>query len=247
MMQVRVPDGRIINVPTEDIETAKKVAIRFAQENPRIQRGAQLGDEDVSVFGDVARGVGAGLVQALGGVAALPAELIDLATLEEGEESAAESVDKFFDKLTPETRTGAGEAVKLMTQFIAPGGLAAKVAGKAGQGLSKARKLGVQTGAFAAADFAVSTPDVETMGDFFESGPTQRTSLENLEGIDLAQARIGNRFKVATEGALLSLGITGAFASPAVIRAGLDKAAGSDLLKNSSQKIVDYNKQFAKL
>ena len=135
---VRVPDGRTIRVPTEDQEEATQIALDYAKKNPRIQRGAQLGDEDVRVFGDVARGVGAGLVQAVGGVAALPAELIDLATLEEGEDSAAESVDKFFDKLTPETRTGAGEAVKLMTQFIAPGGLAAKVAGKAGQGLSKA-------------------------------------------------------------------------------------------------------------
>lgn len=244
---VRVPDGRTIRVPTDDQEEATQIALDYAKKNPRIQRGAQLGDEDVSVFGDVARGVGAGLVQAVGGVAALPAELIDLATLEEGEESAAESVDKFFDKLTPETKTGAGDAVKFITQFAFPGLGAAGLAGKAAQGLSKGKKLAVQTGAFAAADFAVSTPDVETMGDFFESGPTQRTSLENLEGIDLAQARIGNRFKVATEGALMSLGITGAFASPAVIRAGLDKAAESDLLKNSAQKIVDSNKPFAKL
>lgn len=247
MMQVRVPDGRIISVPTEDIETAKKVAIRFAQENPRIQRGAQLGEEDVNVFGDVARGVGAGVVQAAAGVASLPAELIDLATLDEGEESAAEAVTDFFDKFTPDTHTGAGEAVKFMTQFIVPGGIAGKIAGKAGQGLSKARKLGVQTGAFAGADFAVATPDVETIGDFFESGPTKRTELENLEGIDLAQARIGNRFKVATEGALMSLGITGAFATPRLIKAGIDKTAESDLLKNAAQKVTDSNKPFAKV
>jgi len=244
---INLPDGRRITVPVDDIELAKKIAVKYSIDNPRIQRGAQLGDEDVSVFGDVARGVGAGVVQAVAGVAALPAELIDLATLDEGEESVAESVDEFFDKFTPETYTGAGEAVKFMTQFIVPGGIAAKAAGKAGQGLSKARKLGVQTGAFAGADFAVSTPDVETMGDFFESGPTKRTELENLEGIDLAQARIGNRFKVATEGALMSLGITGAFATPKLIRAGLDKTAESDLLKNAAQKIVDDNKPFAKL
>ena len=247
MMQVRVPDGRIISVPTEDIETAKKVAIRFAQENPRIQRGAQLGEEDVSVMGDLIRAPVAGLVQAAAGVASLPAELIDLATLDEGEESTAQAVTDFFDKFTPDTHTGAGEAVKFMTQFIVPGGFAAKAAGKAGQGLSKAKKLGVQTGAFAGADFAVATPDVETIGDFFDSGPTKRTDLKNLEGIDLAQARIANRFKVATEGALLSLGITGAFATPKLIRAGIDKAAESDLLKNSAQKIVDANKPFAKV
>ena len=225
---INLPDGRSLTLPTDDLELAKKVAVKYAIDNPKIDRGAELGEEDVSVMGDLIRGPVAGLVQAAAGVAALPAELIDLATLEEGEESTAQAVTDFFDKFTPDTHTGAGEAVKFMTQFIVPGGLAAKAAGKAGQGLSKARKLGVQTGAFAGADFAVATPDVETIGDFFESGPTKRTDLENLEGIDLAQARIGNRFKVATEGALLSLGITGAFASPAVIRAGLDKAAEMD-------------------
>ena len=144
---------------------------------------------------------------AISGVAALPAELIDLATLEEGEESTAQAVTDFFDKFTPDTNTGAGEAVKFMTQFIVPGGLAAKAAGKAGQGLSKARKLGVQTGAFAGADFAVATPDVETIGDFFESGPTKRTDLENLEGVEKAQAaNLINRFKVASEGTALLLG-----------------------------------------
>ena len=243
---INLPDGRSLTLPTDDLELAKKVAVKYAIDNPKIDRGAELGEEDVSVMGDLIRAPVAGLVQAAAGVASLPAELIDLATLEEGEESTAQAVTDFFDKFTPDTHTGAGEAVKFMTQFIVPGGLAAKAAGKAGQGLSKARKLGVQTGAFAGADFAVATPDVETIGDFFESGPTKRTDLENLEGVDLAQARIGNRFKVATEGALLSLGITGAFASPAVIRAGLDKAAEMDFLKNTAQKAVGKDQPFAK-
>ena len=141
MMQVRVPDGRIISVPTEDVETAKKVAIRFAQENPIIQRGAQLGEEDVSVMGDLIRAPVAGLVQAAAGVASLPAELIDLATLEEGEESTAQAVTDFFDKFTPDTHTGAGEAVKFMTQFIVPGGFAAKAAGKTKSRKPSARQL----------------------------------------------------------------------------------------------------------
>ena len=80
---VRVPDGRTIRVPTDDQEEATQIALDYAKKNPRIQRGAQLGEEDVNVFGDVARGVGAGVVQAAAGVASLPAELIDLATLDE--------------------------------------------------------------------------------------------------------------------------------------------------------------------
>ena len=66
---VRVPDGRIIRVPTDDQEEAKQIALNYAKNNPRIQRGAQLGEEDVSVMGDLIRAPVAGLVQAAAGVA----------------------------------------------------------------------------------------------------------------------------------------------------------------------------------
>ena len=34
---VRVPDGRIIRVPTDDQEEAKQIALNYAKNNPRIQ------------------------------------------------------------------------------------------------------------------------------------------------------------------------------------------------------------------
>ena len=95
---INLPDGRSLTLPTDDLELAKKVAVKYAIDNPKIERGAELGEEDVSVLG-VARGPGAGLVQAAAGVASLPAELIDLATLEEGEESTAQAVNNFLINL----------------------------------------------------------------------------------------------------------------------------------------------------
>jgi len=202
---ITVPDGRKIEIPTDDLEFAKIAAANWVQKNPlpeidTTQRAAQLGEEDVSTFGDILKAPVAGVVSAISGALSLPAELIDLATLDEGEESLAEGVRDFFDVITPTTKTGAGNAVKFVTQFVVPGGLAAKAA--------KAAKLGKvgQVGAFGAADVVATTPDVETLGDFFETGPTQRIKTEDLEGSEKAAADLINRFKVASEGTALLLG-----------------------------------------
>ena len=66
-MIVTVPDGsgRVIEVLTDDPIYAAQRAREWGAENPSIERGAQLAEEDVSAFGDIFRGVGAGLVGAL--------------------------------------------------------------------------------------------------------------------------------------------------------------------------------------
>ena len=197
-MLVKLYDGRSIDVPTDDADKAKLIAARWAKENPQVERGAQLGEEDVSTLGDIARGVGAGLVGAAEGIVSLPAQLTDLAT--DPEESNAEAVREFFGQFKPTTSTTLGEAAKFITQFAVPGGAAAKAA--------KAAQLGRagQIGSFAAADFAATTPDVETLGDFFDGGPTKRLDTSELEGAERAAAELGNRLKVAGEGATLLLG-----------------------------------------
>ena len=68
---------------------------------------------------------------------------------------------------------GIGEAARFITQFAVPGGAAAKVA----KGLGRP----AQIGAFAAADVAATTPDVETLGDFLDAGPTKRKETKDLD------------------------------------------------------------------
>ena len=231
---IKVPDGRSIEVPTDDLEIAKKTAAGWVKDNPiseieaseRIDKAAQIGDEDVSTLGDVTKGIVAGPISAVAGLISLPAELIDLVSQDEGEEGLAQGVRDVFDTITPTTRTGAGNAAKFITQFIVPGGIAARAA--------KARNLGKkgQIGAFAAADVAATTPDVETLGDFFDGGPTKRIDTEDLEASELAAANLANRFKVAAEGTALLLG------GPAVIKA-VAKGTGSvvdDLAKTGPVK-----------
>ena len=232
MITVRLPDGRSVNVNTDDQKVARSTAQKYLDENPLVERGAQLGEEDVSALGDIGRGIGAGVVGAVEGVASLPAELIDYAT--DAEESNAEAVRDFFSQYKPTTYTTLGEAAKFITQFAVPGGAAAKAA--------KAAQLGRagQIGSFAAADFAATTPDVETLGDFFDGGPTKRLDASELEGAERAAAELGNRLKVAGEGATLLLGVPAAVrvAAP-VIGKGVDAVASTDVVKRTAQAIKD--------
>ena len=232
MIRVRLPDGRSVPVNTDDESVARRTAQRYLDENPLVERGAQLGEEDISALGDIGRGIGAGLVGAAEGLASLPAELIDYTT--DADESKAAAVREFFGQYKPTTSTTLGEVAKFITQFAVPGGFAAKAA--------KAAKLGRagQVSAFAAADVAATTPDVETLGDFFDGGPTKRIDTAELEGAERAAAELGNRLKVAAEGATIVLGVPRAIkvAAP-VFGKGVDAVASTNVVKRTAQAIKD--------
>ena len=229
-MRVVVPDGsgRVIEVLTDDPIKASQKAKEWAQENPAVERGAQLGQEDVSAFGDVLRGVGAGLVGAAEGITTLPIEIIDSIT--SSDENSAQVVREFFNRYKPETSTGIGEASKFITQFAVPGGAAYRAA----RGLSGAGKVG----AIAGADIAATTPDVETIGDFLDAGPTKRINLEDLEGAELAQATLANRLKVAAEGAAVVFGVPAAARIGVQgIRSGAEALGRTDVVKEAARSI----------
>mgnify|MGYP003642101716 CR=1 FL=1 len=201
-MKIRLPDGRVVNIRTDDPEQAKIAAAKYYNET-RSVTAEDVEASEVSSLGDIGRGIGAGAVSAMQGLATLPWEVYD--AVADPEESRAEKVRQFYEKFKPVTYTGAGEAAKFITQFAVPGTIAAKIA--------KARKLGKmgEYGALAGTDFAVATQDVETLGDFFDAGPTSRTPTEDLDGAERAAAELGNRLKVAGESAALILGIPAAF------------------------------------
>ena len=230
MIPVRLPDGRTVNINTDDPEQAKIGAAKYYNKTRQVQ-ATDLEESEVSSTGDVFRGIGAGAVSAVEGLSSLPAELIDYVS--GGETSQAEKVRDFYGKIKPETYTGFGEAAKFITQFALPGTIASKIA--------KAKKLGnlAQVGAFAGTDFAVATQDVETLGDFFDMGPTSRTATADLEGSERAAAELGNRLKVAGESAALLLTLPKAFSLAARgIGKGLEVAGDTGLGKGAAQKIL---------
>ncbi len=230
MIRVRLPDGRSVPVDTDNPDIARATAQKYLQENPLVERGAQLGEEDVSAIGDIGRGVAAGLVSAVEGVATLPSEL-------SGDEQSAQELREFFAKYKPDTSTEIGEAARFIAQFAAPGGIAAKAA----KGLGSIGKVG----AFGAADIAATTPDVETLGDLFEGGPTQRIDTSDLAGAELAAANLSNRLRVGAEGAALILGV------PAIAKLGLQAVGATagaigrtDFIRDAARAIKDPNTPF---
>jgi len=232
MITVRLPDGRSVNVNTNDQEVARRTAKKYLDENPLVERGAQLGEEDVSAIGDIGRGIGAGLVSATEGIATLPMELLG------SEEESIQTVRNFFDKYKPDTQTEVGKAARFIAQFAAPGGIAAKAA----KGLGSAGKLGATVGA----DIAATTPDVETLGDFFEAGPTKRIDTSDLDGAELAAANLSNRLRVGAEGAAVVLGVPAiAKLGAKSVGAGLDAFAGTDFAKAAAQAIRDPETPFS--
>ena len=237
MITVKISDGRSVQIDTDDKDVAISAAQKYLKNNPFIPRGAQLGEEDVSAVGDILRGIGAGLVGTVEGISTLPVEVYE--AISGSEEGSSEELRKFFAKYKPDTSTGVGEAAKFITQFAVPGGLAAKAA----KGLQMARAG--QIGAFAAADVAATTPDVETLGDFFEVGPTKRIETEDLAGAELAGATLANRLKVAAEGASVILGVRAiAKLGMAGLGSGTEALAKTDMAKEAARAIKDPNTPF---
>lgn len=230
MIPVTLPDGRVVNINTNDPEKAKIGAAKYYNRTRKVA-ATELEESEVSYVGDAFRGIGAGAVSAAEGLATLPWEAYDAVV--DPEESQAAKVRQFYEKIKPTTYTGAGEAAKFITQFALPGTVAAKIA--------KARKLGnaEQVAAFAGTDFAVATQDVETLGDFFDMGPTSRTKTEDLEGSERAAAELGNRLKVAGESAAMLLGLPVAFKAAAKgVGAGARAAGGVGVGKDLSRKAL---------
>jgi hypothetical protein len=91
-----------------------------------------------------------------------------------------------------------GKGAEVITQFVIPGGLAARAVGN----LSNAGRIGTairQIAAAGAVDAVVSDNDTTTIGDFFEGGPTQRDEMVGLTGRDEALRRIANKLRVGAE------------------------------------------------
>ena len=161
--------------------------------------GSKAGEAAMTIGDVVVRGPAAGAVKMVEGVATLAATPIELLLDDPG---YTDRVREFYEKITPKVYTQGGQFAKLITQFAVPGTVAARIA--------KAKNLGktAEVAALMGADFAVATQDVESfLGDFFDIEPMKATKTQDLEGIEKATAEIGNRLKVAAEGAALILGI----------------------------------------
>ena len=118
MITIELPDGRRINVNTDDPEKARAAGIAYYKKTKAIT-AEDLEDSEVSTTGDIFKGLAAGPIKGIAGLSSLPWEVYDY--LADPEESQAQKVRDFYDSLTPTTRTKAGEAASFITQFAVPG------------------------------------------------------------------------------------------------------------------------------
>ena len=167
-------------------------------------------------------GIGSGATKVVQGVAELGALASDALAGTDYHDDVVQGFDSFRDTLGLDPMGIAGAIGEVGTQFVVPGGLAAKgiqalnAVAKAG----KAGKFMAGLGAAGAADAVTATSDTTTIGDFFEGGPTETTDLIGLEGEERALEGLMNKAKVGLEGA------AGIVAAPYIAR-GLSATAGA--------------------
>ena len=227
-MQVTLASGRVVDIGDQDPEEFLNSL------NKRALSGGKKGAETTGLdsLGEfLFKGPAAGLVKTTEGLATLAATPLEAML---GDPGIVDRTRKFYDKITPEINTGMGKFSEMLAQFALPGSVAAKMA--------KARGLGFagQAAAVTAADFAVATHDIESMAStFFDISPLKPTDTEDLEGMERVSAELGNRLKVAGEGAALILGLPPMLrAAGAAGGAGMTALARTDLAKNIAQSNV---------
>jgi hypothetical protein len=227
-MQVTLASGRVVDIgdrdPKEFINSLNKRALGGGKSTSETGALDSLGEFFL-------KGPAAGLIKTTEGLATLAATPLEAMLDDPG---IVDRTRKFYDKITPEINTGMGKFSEMLVQFALPGSIAAKIA--------KARGIGTlgQAGAVTAADFAVATHDVESMAStFFDIEPLKPTDTEDLEGVEKAAAELGNRLKVAGEGAALILGLPPLLKGVgAVGGAGVTSLARTDFAKNIAQSNV---------
>ena len=197
-------------------QTAQQSSNPFlSTSKPAEDDGKQFYDD--TYIGELGEGIVSGAIGALEGVVGLGAAFTDVVADTNYGDQVTEAAEAARDALGLDPEGILGKGAEIVTQFVVPGlgaaGLVAKGAkvaraakGLANTPMTKAERFslaGKELAAAGVADGAVSTDGMTTIGDWVDMGPTQTSDLIGLSGREKALARLGNRLKVASEGALV--------------------------------------------
>jgi len=172
--------------------------------------------EDEGVLQEFAEGVGSGLIGIGQGIGELVASGIDLVADTDYADAVSNAGEATRDYLGLDPTGFVGKGAEIITQFVIPGvgvagmvskaGKAARLARGATGPMTRSQRFGQAAKELAAAgavDAAVANDGTTTVGDFFDGGPTATNQELGLSGREEALRRLGNKFKVGTEAALL--------------------------------------------
>ena len=205
-----------------------------------------LGERTAKTMNEMGQGFGSGVVGIGEGVASVASILPDVALGTDYGDKVAEKAEAIRDTLGFTPEGFAGKATEIVTQFVAPAGLAIKginylnKAARAKKGLSqvpmtKTERFGLaakELGYAGLADAIVSTDGMTTIGDWTEIGPTQTIDLIGLSNREKALARLYNKATVGLESTLL-----GGVAQGALVGAG--KTLGSSKVGGNVKQKLD--------
>ncbi len=162
---------------------------------------APMSETQESTTQEIAEGLASGLLGIPQGLGELAAAGVDIIYDTDYSSDVTALFDGIRESAGIDPEGTAGAIAEVVGQFVVPGlgaaGAASKLSRIANLG-STTRKL-AQIGAAGATDALVATDGVTTLGDFFETGPTQTEDTIGLQGKEKAAARIGNRLSFFLE------------------------------------------------
>ena len=242
---------KLVGSPTQETFTPKP----FVPKPVEPDDGKQFYDD--TLIGELGEGIASGVIGAVEGVVGLGALAVDLAADTDYGDKVTQAAEATRDALGLDPEGIVGKGAEIITQFVVPGGLAAKgakaltMAGRAAKGLSKTpltraerfSLAGKEIAAAGVADAAVSTDDMTTIGDWVDMGPTQTSDLVGLAGREKALARLGNRLKIGVEAtgiggvAQAGLGLAGKTIGDAKITKNIAQATNKKI--DNATKTID--------
>ncbi len=201
---------------------------------------------------ELAEGIVSGGSKIVQGLAELGVGAIDLIADTDYSKKVTKGFEDFREQAGLDPAGFVGKGAEVLTQFAVPGLGAAGVVSK----LSKAPGLITKAGqvlAAGAADAAVSTDDITSIGDLVGGGITETDQRNELSGREEAKRRLLNKLKIGTEAgvitatapAALSLALTGTSKVVAPIASPVAKGAKalgektSNIIKALDEKRLD--------
>jgi len=268
MIDVELPDGRIVGVNTDDPEKARARARRYLEENP-----VEKEEEEVGTFEDIARGALSGITRIPQGIVELGASGIDAAFDTNTSREVTESFEELRDTLGIEPEGTAGKVSESIVNFagaaipvigwlsrasrVAQGGKVLESKSRLGRAAerlgesktgktllgSRPRQAATTSVAAGAADFFVATDGQATISDGFDALPEDLKTEEDvgLFGRDEAARRLRNKLRVGAEGTALAGAFEAIFPVVGGTVRGISQTPGVNTLANV------VNKGFEKL
>ena len=217
---IEAPDGRVIEFPDE--ASANKFFSEQSSEDKGLPIPFKNTFEEGSFLREAVEGFNSGVIGIGEGVLGTAALFPDVILDTNLGDIVADGADALRDLIGADPEGLAGEGARIITQYVAPAGKAAKLrrqkvmrdrekAGLKNVPLTATEKTSLasqEVGVAGLADVVVSSDDDKTiLGDWVGVGLLETTDLMGLDGRAKALARAGNKILIGADSTLVAAGV----------------------------------------